>query len=189
MSKPIPQDMFVGTYHKTTKCGDLVIKEYFSSTKVTVEFTLTGYTTSTTIQNIRKGQVKDPLYPAIYGKGFLGIGKHKSRTKGKLKRAYNVWSKMLARCYDPSSKAYALYGAKGITVCKEWHNYQTFAEWYSQNVGEGLHVDKDILIAGNKVYGPHSCIAVTQTINSIKANAKQYTFKSPTGKKVNIYIT
>ncbi len=33
---------------------------------------------------------------------------------------YFVWSSMKARCTNPSSHKWYLYGARGITVCEEW---------------------------------------------------------------------
>lgn len=39
---------------------------------------------------------------------------------------YGTWLKMLARCTDPSSSAFANYGGRGITVCDRWHDFQAF---------------------------------------------------------------
>jgi len=33
---------------------------------------------------------------------------------------YNSYKNMLARCYDPESASYHLYGGRGITVCARW---------------------------------------------------------------------
>lgn len=33
---------------------------------------------------------------------------------------------MLRRCNNPSQQNYARYGAKGIKVCPEWHDFQNF---------------------------------------------------------------
>ena len=32
---------------------------------------------------------------------------------------------------------------------------------------EGLHLDKDILIPGNKIYGPNACMFIPQDINKL----------------------
>lgn len=39
---------------------------------------------------------------------------------------YNVWQMMLRRCEDPKSKSYERYGARGITVCEQWHSFENF---------------------------------------------------------------
>lgn len=37
-----------------------------------------------------------------------------------------AWQGMMNRCYTTTNKDYPSLGGKGITVCKEWHNYETF---------------------------------------------------------------
>lgn len=60
---------------------------------------------------------------------------------------------------------------ENCTVCKEWHNFQTFCDWYFKNyydyTGGRLHIDKDILNKGNTVYAPDRCLLVPQKINMI----------------------
>lgn len=41
--------------------------------------------------------------------------------------SYNTWRAMMRRCYNPKDKDYKKYGAVGIKVCPEWHDYLTFA--------------------------------------------------------------
>ena len=41
-------------------------------------------------------------------------------------KIYSIWSGMMARCYNPKRKLYQYYGARGITVCKRWHNIHAF---------------------------------------------------------------
>ncbi len=44
-----------------------------------------------------------------------------SRTK-----VYAVWKSMLQRCENPNDPSYHNYGARGITVCEEWHDFARF---------------------------------------------------------------
>lgn len=39
---------------------------------------------------------------------------------------YNIWTKMLQRCYNPNDAGYYKYGARGITVCDRWKNIDGF---------------------------------------------------------------
>ena len=39
---------------------------------------------------------------------------------------YFTWRSMLARCDNPNYPQYALYGGRGITICKEWYVYEVF---------------------------------------------------------------
>lgn len=42
-------------------------------------------------------------------------------------REYKTWEQVLQRCTNISNPNYQVYGAKGITVCKEWENsFETF---------------------------------------------------------------
>ena len=56
---------------------------------------------------------------------------------------------------------------------EKWHNYQNFAKWFEENkyeVNERLHIDKDILCPGNKIYCEEMCMLVPQRINMLFAN-------------------
>lgn len=45
-----------------------------------------------------------------------------SRTHGQTgSTEYRTWSHMIARCYNPRDTDFKDYGARGITVCDEWH--------------------------------------------------------------------
>ena len=119
--------------------------------------------------NFEKGNVKNPYHPSVFGVGYYGIGKYKSRGKDKKKtNAYKYWINMLMRCYDP----YTIN--KRLTyidcyVCDEWLCFQNFAEWYYKNYyecnNEKMCLDKDILFKGNKIYSPENCIFVPHRIN------------------------
>jgi hypothetical protein len=53
-----------------------------------------------------------------------------------------------------------------VEVCKEWHNYQTFAEWYYKYHIEGYRLDKDLKVMGTKVYSPETCTFIPVELNS-----------------------
>lgn len=42
------------------------------------------------------------------------------------RRIYNIWFRMMARCFDPKSNRYANYGGRGITVCERWRSLTAF---------------------------------------------------------------
>lgn len=41
---------------------------------------------------------------------------------------YGPWNKMLDRCRNPNSNAYANYGGRGIRVCEKWLSFEGFLE-------------------------------------------------------------
>lgn len=156
--------MKVGTVHSTSLNGDLEIVSYTNSHNVGVSFFGYSHLIVTTTPKIRSGGIKNRMLPSKYGKGFIGIGKFSSATH---KKAYTVWDHMLQRCYCP------VYHRKqpsyvNCAVVVDWLNFQTFAEWFYEesNYEEGLHLDKDLKVSGNKVYSPSTCIFVTREVNA-----------------------
>lgn len=178
--------MDVGDVYLTKNYGSLSVVSYIDCYNVLVEFLATGYRVKTNTSNIKKGLVKDRLSPSVLGIGFIGAGVFKSKGSSAIEKRYAAWTGMFTRCYSKFSLEKSP-SYKGCTVCVEWHDYQVFSEWYDDNFNEGMQLDKDILIHGNKVYSPSTCIFTTQKENIVKASAKKYKFISPSGEVVNIY--
>lgn len=79
---------------------------------------------------------------------------------------YAKWAKMLKRCYSPiSQKKNPTY--KGCTVTKGWLTFSSFRAWMIEQDHEGKELDKDILVPGNRVYGPNTCMFIPHEINSL----------------------
>lgn len=58
---------------------------------------------------------------------------NKKHGKSHKSRLYNVWVGMRQRCNDPAHKSYMNYGGRGIKVCQEWNDFETFERWANQN--------------------------------------------------------
>lgn len=102
----------------------------------------------------------------VYSKvGYRGVGEYDSVNSQTI---FTLWSNMLARCYDERVRERTLTYAN-CTVMDEWHNFQTFAEWClaQPQWGLGWYLDKDILVKGNKVYGPETCTFVPREVNNL----------------------
>lgn len=39
---------------------------------------------------------------------------------------YLTWVSMIQRCENPEATGYEYYGGRGVTVCAEWHDFETF---------------------------------------------------------------
>ena len=62
---------------------------------------------------------------------------------------------MMRRCYNKNSVAYKDYGAKGISVCEEWHDRESFRKWAIENgYIKGLRLER---IDSKKGYDPSNC--------------------------------
>lgn len=60
---------------------------------------------------------------------------------GDLNRIGGQHYEIMRRCYDENCKTYKSYGAKGIKVCEEWHDRETFKEWaYAHGYVNGMRV-------------------------------------------------
>lgn len=55
-----------------------------------------------------------------------GCEKGNFKHGGSGKGSYNTWRAMMRRCYNPADKDYQRYGAQGVRVDFEWHNYENF---------------------------------------------------------------
>lgn len=141
----------------------------------------------TTAQNIRTGLIRNHSVAyesggSVCGFGRLGTGKHNSRDNGEISIAYSRWAGMINRCYNKGIDSYKSYGAKGVTVCDEWRDFQAFAKWFYQNYRHGLELDKDIKVDGNKVYGPETCVFASREENqSAIKRGESFIIKSPIG--------
>lgn len=84
---------------------------------------------------------------------------------------YNAWRSMLVRALGSSyKKKYPTYS--NCSVCDEWLTLSNFKKWFEDpenGYQEGYHLDKDILVKGNKVYSPETCCFVPPIINLIFA--------------------
>ncbi len=78
---------------------------------------------------------------------------------------YEVWSSILARTCAPKEKRTRPYW--DAVVCDEWKYVSAFKEWMQEQPWKGNHCDKDVLIPGNKEYGPYTCKFIPVYINSL----------------------
>ena len=158
----------VGKVCKSLNSGDFKIVKYNDYENVAIQFLKTGFKVVATLSNIKRGSVKDPYSPYIYGVGILGV-KYPPSINGRNTKEYDLWYSMLRRCYsDSSKKKYPTY--EGCKVSDNFKSYQYFYEWCNKQIGfdnDGFHLDKDLLIKGNKVYSEDSCVFIPQEVNTL----------------------
>lgn len=79
---------------------------------------------------------------------------------------YKEWSNMIMRSCNPKvHNRQPTY--KDCKVCDEWLYFMTFKAWMGKQNWKGLHLDKDILFKGNKMYSPETCVFVGRGTNNI----------------------
>lgn len=77
---------------------------------------------------------------------------------------YQIWHDMLERCYCEifvnRNPTYA-----NCTVHESWLYLSNFESWLNTQDYKGKHLDKDILLIGNKLYSPETCAFIDQNLN------------------------
>jgi hypothetical protein len=154
----------------------MTIIEFISNNKIKIQFEDEHkYIKETTYSNFVRGVIKNPYDKTICDVACTGDGRWKISENNKLFKEYKTWHNMIGRCYVPKWTA-RQNSYKGCTVCEEWHNYQSFRDWWEDNyydIGtERMDLDKDILHKGNKEYSPSTCIFVPHRINLLLINRK-----------------
>lgn len=167
----------IGLIKENTNGTLMKIIAYRNSNDIDVEF-LDKYhyvKTNTTMSNFNSGSIKSPYDLTTLGVGYIGEGKYKVKISNKHTPEYDCWKSIIERCYDEKKREKYKSYYRISEICEEWKNFQNFAEWYCQNqyeIDERLHIDKDILYPGNKIYSPYHCLLVPQRINMLFLNKR-----------------
>ena len=175
----------IGKKYISNEGLEMEIIECFNSTNCTIRFKNGVTLKNRNYEKIKAGKVKNPYFPSVYNIGFIGEGNIIKNINGKHTEAYQQWTGMLERCYDEKFHLrHPTY--KNCTVTKEWLNFQNFGEWFEKNYIESYHLDKDILIKGNKVYSPITCCFVPQEINKLLQKSDKIRGKYPIGVRMTV---
>ena len=158
----------VGKVCKSTSSGNFKVLKYKDWANVQIQFLNTGYETVAKLNHIKSGCIKDPYVQSVYAIGIIGT-KHPVSEGGKDTKEYTLWKNMLQRCYSGNSRnRYPTY--EGCKVSDNFKSYEYFYEWCHKQIGfgnQGWHLDKDLLVKGNKVYSEYSCVFIPREINQL----------------------
>ncbi len=81
---------------------------------------------------------------------------------------YNKWQSMLTRCYsEKHKKRHPTY--VGCECDSSWLYFSNFIKWVDSQPNRdwmNCHLDKDLLIKGNKLYNEQNCVFLNKTVNS-----------------------
>ena len=97
------------------------------------------------------------------------VMKKKMTTHGGSKtRVYRIWTGMLNRCYRVDDYHYPRWGGRGIKVCEEWRDFETFRDWaLSNGYKENLSIERT---DNDDWYCPGNC---TWATNKKQANNRR----------------
>ena len=103
----------------------------------------------------------------------FGVGvndrKYPTFANGKKTKECSLWNNMLKRCY---SEKHQLKQPTyiGCEVSENFKHYSYFYEWCQKQIGfgnQGFHLDKDLLVKGNKIYSENMCVFIPRELNCL----------------------
>lgn len=165
----------IGTERYNNQGSLMKIVEYYGCHDIVVEFQdKWKYKTHAQLTQFNDGRIKNPYFPSVFGVGIIGELKHTTETDNKKPcKEFQTWYEMIRRCYSQDyKKKESTYNY--VTCCNEWLYYPNFYEWIikqeNYEVWKNIRLsclDKDILIKGNKVYSPETCLLVPHYVNTL----------------------
>lgn len=158
--------MKIGDVFISNNCGEAIVIDLIDRSNAKVKFKNTGFECVYQRSHIRRGAIKDPFYPSVYGVGYIGVGVHVASKSKIQSKAYKSWVRMLERCYSDFYKNNR-ETYKNCIVTAEWHNFQNFCEWFLKNYIDGFQLDKDLSFLGNEIYSKETCFFVPGWLNNI----------------------
>lgn len=161
------RDELLGVDFNTNNGGKCFVIDYRGNKDITVMFYNPIAVVKCRLDTLKKGVVKNPYCPTLFGAGYTGVGKY-----GYSDRAYHVWKGVIERSFSISYKE-RFPSCKDVTVCKEWLDFQNFAAWFYEQEfhkekdqkGRVYQLDKDVLLKGNKMYSPDTCCFIPPELN------------------------
>lgn len=170
-----------GCIYPSNRFGDVEILEYLNSKKAIIKFINTGYISEEDWSSIKSGHIRDRSIPTTCGFGYIdieGASTHKHMTK-----EYLLWNSMINRCYNENLR-HKNPTYKDCSVAEKWRYLSNFKDWCNKQIGfnnDGWHLDKDILVKGNKVYSPETCCFVPLEVNCALIGNKKVRGALPQG--------
>ena len=154
----------IGTIFKTNFNGDCEIVDFRSVNEIDVKFK-DGTIVTTRSGNLKKGVVKNPNTPKIFG---VATNDLENCTDTKL---FKVWHSMIRRCYsDVYHKNRPAYD--DVTVQESWLTFSNFKKdieslpFSDYCEKHKYEFDKDILSDGSRMYKLETISFVPREINS-----------------------
>lgn len=166
---------------KTNKYGTYKVLEIKNAVNILIEWQDEfKHQMIRTGDEIKKNTPKNPYAKSYFGVGFIGVGKYSWSDR----KEHLLWKSMLERCYSEKKQFVQSSYYLKVAVQEEWQNFQVFAEWCNNQENfriKGMELDKDLLIKGNKLYGPEYCCFIPDELNNLLLLNKSNRGKYPIG--------
>lgn len=97
--------------------------------------------------------------PSLWERGYItSCGcylENRSKDADPIKRIKGIHKGIMTRCYKETNRDYPMYGGRGITICPEWQNVESFIQWSLENGYDNTKTIDRIDFNGN--YEPGNC--------------------------------
>lgn len=110
---------------------------------------------------------------------YVKIGHVTHRTQ-----SYTRWNDMKKRCRKGMEPNWKWLTYADTEMSTEFQDYQKFVPWHMAQIGYGFdkyHIDKDLILPGNRVYGPDTCVLLPAALNQFICVKRNFGAALPTG--------
>lgn len=95
----------------------------------------------------------------------------KHLTPSEVVTLYRIWTSIIYRCTKKENKQFRNYGGRGINICTEWMNFDSFCYDVGRRPFTGAHLDR---IDNDRGYFKDNCRWVTAKINHRNKRSNKY---------------
>ena len=176
----------VGKTFNSNSFGKFTVLKYENYENVYIQFEQTGGVNITDLHRVRDGSVVDLLAKSNYNVGYIGYGYDPKCAESR--KLFKIWSGLVQRCFDPLWKT--RHKCYELTTCSEdFLCAANFITWSKSQLGynsidesdKPFALDKDILLKGNTIYSPDTCVFVPREINNLILSNRKVRGNLPIG--------
>jgi hypothetical protein len=162
-NKHVNPTVKVGQIYVNRQGSEIKVLEYENSTKILVEIGERKYQQYVHAGNLISLNVHDKYAPSVAGKGIFGDAEVDVKSQ-----VYTSWAGMLKRCYTfYDDKPRARINYEGCEVREDFLYLPDYMAWYEKQIVQPKwHLDKDLLVPGNKIYSPDTCVFLPRALNT-----------------------
>ncbi len=86
------------------------------------------------------------------------------------KRLRDIWYQIRQRCCNPQNPKFKTYGARGISLCDRWYDFEAFVEDMGPTYVRGLTISRK---GDQGNYEPGNCTWATKSANSAESAVRR----------------
>ena len=112
-------------------------------------------------------RVNAQQYERLHERRGIKMREEEFNEHGVKSRLYTIHTNMKQRCQNPKASFFDHYGGRGISVCDQWKDYDSFKRWaLTAGYEHDLTIDR---VDNNGNYEPTNCQWITMAENVSKA--------------------